>query len=807
MHSAKITSGMNIDTTGKSKAFSVRQKSSMLQATQTSNSNSNSNVSNTSKEQYQNGNKNRMNDRILRGKMLQDKWRKQLNRFVALLEKDESPPSRTCNNLMALSAAANQWTTYGMVLDTMEKINLSVGKSTYRNILKECYSNGNGVASLKVLENMKSDPLIKTDQEDLRLAIIALCRNNKYEPGLWTKALQLIHVAAAAIENGEVDGDAIGVDAYNDILQCIGEEKRWEDALELLGVMEEGSGFHALPNLATYDRVLNALISSSQTEAAVDLLLSMSEHQSALPTIYSYETVLSALLRKRGRVNWKLAIELLDSMQKLKIVAPTILFNRVISACAKARELEAASGVFYKMKAQNVAPDTVTYNALITAAANTGRSNAALRLLEMCENDTGADVITYTNTIRACAKGRMSKKSMQLLKDAKEKKMPLDAFIYTATIDACAKAHEYEDALDLLSDMKNNNVLPNEYTYSSVITACGNCGQWKKALDLLDTMKKNGMKVSTITYNSVISALSKGARQSIKGASDTKTDPQNLWIKALELLEEMKSKRVWPDMYTYSGVLSCCASGGRYKEALDLIKTMQNGPPRVRPNKIAYTGAIYACARSGEWSHALRLFVDMKVDRVRYDLVTYNALAAAFSNGGQPDLAFELWNDMCGKGSGQFSAGAEDLSPDIITLETVIGCLVEGGENKAMMDSVFKDAVEMQIVLPSDSMDTKWEIDLSGMSLPVARAACRYIIKRLDNIDTQDLSLITGIGMHHHDNSKYGSTTLKECVKEVLQEDFYPSLLSELTERAPGVVFVEKHSLQAWLEKPGIVKE
>ena len=48
--------------------------------------------------------------------------------------------------------------------------------------------------------------------------------------------------------------------------------------------------------------------------------------------------------------------------------------------------------------------------------------------------------------------------------------------------------------------------------------------------------------------------------------------------------------------------------------------------------------SIDACARSGEWSHALRLFVDMKVDRVRYDLVTYNALAAAFSNGGQPDL-------------------------------------------------------------------------------------------------------------------------------------------------------------------------
>ena len=104
-------------------------------------------------------------------------------------------------------------------------------------------------------------------------------------------------------------------------------------------------------------------------------------------------------------------------------------------------------------------------------------------------------------------------------------------------------------------------------------------------------MKENDMKVSTIAYNAVISALSKGARQSIKSSSDT-TDPQNLWIKALELLNEMKSKRVWPDLYTYSGVLACCSSGGRFKEALDLIKMMQNGPPRVHPNKIAYTGAI-----------------------------------------------------------------------------------------------------------------------------------------------------------------------------------------------------------------------
>lgn len=105
-------------------------------------------------------------------------------------------------------------------------------------------------------------------------------------------------------------------------------------------------------------------------------------------------------------------------------------------------------------------------------------------------------------------------------------------------------------------------------------------------------MKEKEMKVSTFTYNAAITALSKGARQNVKGESECKTDKQNLWIKAMALFDEMKSKRIWPDAYTYSSVISTCASGGRYEEALVLIKAMQNGPPRNRPNKIAYTGAI-----------------------------------------------------------------------------------------------------------------------------------------------------------------------------------------------------------------------
>lgn len=737
------------------------------------------------------------NHGVDREKIRKEKWNKQLNRFYASRERNEVPSQRMLLALLSLSAAMEEWDIFKTVQDSMQSYGLNLDRTTYQTVLRECMLNANGLAALKVLEEikLKSSYDTKLDQEHLKLAIIALCKQNKYIPGLWKKALQLVYLAPAAMERGEMDGKPISVEAYNQIISCMGYDKRWEDVLELLRIMEEGSAYHPSPTLATYDRALSALISSSRVEEATELLLSMAESKRVVPTIYSYETVLSGLLRRGSKSNWKSAIKVIDSMQELKIVAPTVLFNRVISACAKAGELETASDVFHKMKSQKIPADTVTYNTLIAAAANTGRTSAAFRLLDMCKKDTGADVITYTNAIRACAQGKMSKKAIQLLQEAKGAGMPLNAFIYSATIHACAKACMWEDALKVLNDMKDNNVLPNEFTFSSAITACGNCGQWKYAMDLLEEMKVSGIRINTTTYNAAISALSKAAKLNTKEGHDNNIDHENLWLKATELMETMKSERISPDQYTYSAVISCCSSGGRYQEAINLIKQMRSGSPRIRPNLIAYTGAITACARSGEWSHALKLFVDMKADRIKCDIAVYNALLSAFANGGKPDMAFQVWDDLC-QGSGEFGAGIGNIKPDIITVSSVISCLDRGfdGEmSKELVDKVFTDAVARQIIFPLDSMDTEWEIDLSGMSLPVARAAVRYIVTQLPNKETlQDLSLITGVGRHHDQNPKFGSTTLRDYVKQVLQSDFNPPVLCSLAKRAEGTVIIEK---------------
>jgi len=165
----------------------------------------------------------------------------------------------------------------------------------------------------------------------------------------------------------------------------------------------------------------------------------------------------------------------------------------------------------------------------------------------------------------------------------------------------------------------------------------------------------------------------------------------------------------------------------------------------------------------------------------------------------------------------------ENIKPDIVTLTNVIASLErsKGEKNLSRMDIVFEDAVERQIILSDDSMDTKWELDLSGMSLPVARSACRYILKRIlrttKEADVESLMLITGVGKNHQlhnvdtqdlniDNddeltTKRSRTALREYVRHILREDFEPPLYSVVPSNAVGTVQINKEMLVQWMKE------
>ena len=102
-----------------------------------------------------------------------------------------------------------------------------------------------------------------------------------------------------------------------------------------------------------------------------------------------------------------------------------------------------------------------------------------------------------------------------------------------------------------------------------------------------------------ITRNAAIGALAKAAKRSSKRQTgnnrsddDDESDKDVFYIRALEIMEQMKADGITPDGFTFSSVISCCGAEGNWEGALNLMDLMKKGGPRTRPNKVAYTAAI-----------------------------------------------------------------------------------------------------------------------------------------------------------------------------------------------------------------------
>lgn len=386
--------------------------------------------------------------------------------------------------------------------------------------------------------------------------------------------------------------------------------------------------------------------------------------------------------------------------------------------------------------------------------------------------------------------------------------LPIDSYCYTAAIEACAKARMWQKALALLTEMEDQGIDPTEVTFSVTITACGNGGQWQRALDLLDTMRSRKMKINLITYNAAITAVSKAAKHSAKSSS---CDNQ-LWPLIKRLLDQMRSDGIEPDGFSFSAAISCCGAEGRWEEALHLLELMEKGGPRTRPNKIAYSAAISSCGRAGQVDHAITLFRRMRDQGIAADRVAYNALFSALRVARRSDAAFDLWGEMVGRRQSNTTAIAtaradKSTTPDIITVTEAIAAMSSDSgpqADRVKVDLVFAEAVERGIILRSGTLDSEWEVDLSGMSLPVARAACRFILNRLASTaksqgEIQDLTLITGVGRGTRRDESH-LTSLREYVQEVLLRDFNPPLKSVIPARAQGSVQIPQEALMSWCD-------
>lgn len=128
-----------------------------------------------------------------------------------------------------------------------------------------------------------------------------------------------------------------------------------------------------------------------------------------------------------------------------------------------------------------------------------------------------------------------------------------------------------------------------------------------------------------------------------------------------------------------------------------------------------------------------------------------------------------------------------------------------GSDNEVVrlkVEIVFAEAVRLGVVLRHEMVASCWRYDFTGLAFPVARAACRYIISRIQCSVTEspkDLTIITGIGAQRRNGS--GLTSLREYVQGIFLRDFSPGLVSVVPDPAHSILVIEAETLAEWLKQ------
>merc|ERR1712137_1450706 len=123
---------------------------------------------------------------------------------------------------------------------------------------------------------------------------------------------------------------------------------------------------------------------------------------------------------------------------------------------------------------------------------------------EMKKNNIAPNTITYNAAISACEKGEQWQEALRLLNELKKTNIAPDTITYSAAISGCQKGWQWQEALRLLDEMKKNNIAPDTITYSVAIFACEKGERWQEGLTLLDEMESKNLLPRAISLHPII---------------------------------------------------------------------------------------------------------------------------------------------------------------------------------------------------------------------------------------------------------------------------------------------------------------
>lgn len=537
-----------------------------------------------------------------------------------------------------------------------------------------------------------------------------------------TRTETALRILEEAMEGGVV-GEAArlrpNVYTLGSLMSCYARSRDAEGALTLLREMDSRYGVR--PNHVVYATAISACERSEPPKA--DVALKLLREATADPQIemgvVGYNTAISALARVG---DWQRAVQLLDDMEEAtngsdvsevdagvssnrmsnkarlldrnnsNIPAPDeISFGTVMAACERAGQWRQALRIADRINAKarfdpSFAMDGLTITSALHACQQLGLADDAMRYLNMMKKLGESEGANATNQRRT--NGRVSKYARKPLRGP-------DEVTYRLAISACSRSKpesRWADGIRLLREMQSlTGSTPDVVAYTSCIAGCAEAGEWGTAFQLLDEMKKKKVEPNVVTLSAVISSCATACARAAKEngvveARDGSIYPDEAWLgpkeKALSLLRAMKAdgSKIKPNVISYNAAIRACAEAFDIKQAFALFEDLKE--QGLEPSVVTYGSLMTACERVGDLEAASKVMRTMREEdgHVKPNEVIFGAAISCCRKAGEGDRAYLLLRKMIKEG----------LSPNTATFNTAIMAQFEGKPDLQAAVAIYK---------------------------------------------------------------------------------------------------------------------
>eukprot|EP00439_Symbiodinium_sp_Y106_P052164 s3822_g6.t6 len=363
------------------------------------------------------------------------------------------------------------------------------------------------------------------------------------------------------------------------------------------------------PGIEHYNQNIHNLAKRTQWQQALAVLPQL-EDQKLKASVVTYNTAITACVRG---AQWKIAISFLHHLQNQRL-ANVITFSAALSSLDAASLWAHAMILLASMEGFGVQRNSITYNAAISACANSESESwaAALWLLDALElGNTETSIIPYNSATSACANGNWDL-ALALVAGLGFRNLQADVVTRNALISVLEG--RWQEALRPFSELSQASLQPTTVTFNSLLKVSATSAEWQRALLLLPEMELRELLVDAVSFTTALSASARGLQ----------------WKTSLILLGETKKQTAAPSVFAYNAVLSACEGHGLWELALQLIAELSKD---LEPDMLTYSTGISACARSGAWQWALLLFSVLARQDAQWSAVTCNSLIRACAKG------------------------------------------------------------------------------------------------------------------------------------------------------------------------------